>query len=215
MLTNGGEYNPETAYEQLTMVMYENSTYITLKTVQGITPTDDHINYQLMAKGFNPTALESVQAEDTSGVLGEVGGTVSAQDLINWVVDQAATKLLKISDLVSVQTNDATKGVSAALAYAMGQKLDQLNSNFSTLVSYGNHKNNITDLNNFYNGYAVGLFQNSPSASDYWWVISFSETNEDTCLQFAVLFEDYGSTKFYSRRKAHGTWHNWRSVDLV
>ena len=129
MLTNGGEYNPETAYEQLTMVMYENSTYITLKTVQGITPTDDHINYQLMAKGFNPTALESVQAEDTSGVLGEVGGTVSAQDLINWVVDQAATKLLKISDLVSVQTNDATKGVSAALAYAMGQKLDQLNSN--------------------------------------------------------------------------------------
>ena len=133
MLTNGGEYNPETAYEQLTMVMYENSTYITLKTVQGITPTDDHINYQLMAKGFNPTALESVQAEDTSGVLGEVGGTVSAQDLINWVVDQAATKLLKISDLVSVQTNDATKGVSAALAYAMGQKLDQLNSNLTVL----------------------------------------------------------------------------------
>lgn len=128
MLTNGGEYNPETAYEQLTMVMYENSTYITLKTVQGITPTDDHINYQLMAKGFNPTSLASVQAKDTSGVLGEVGGTVSAQDLIDWVVDQAATKLLKISDLVSVQTNDATKGVSAALAYAMEQKLDQLYS---------------------------------------------------------------------------------------
>lgn len=136
MLTNGGEYNPETAYEQLTMVMYENSTYITLKTVQGITPTDDHINYQLMAKGFNPTALASVQAEDTSGVLGEVGGTVSAQDLINWVVDQAATKLLKISDLVSVQTNDATKGVSAALAYAMGQKLDQLNSNINDKIYY-------------------------------------------------------------------------------
>lgn len=84
-------------------------------------------------------------------------------------------------------------------------ELKETSSNFSTLVSYGNHKNNITDLNNFYNGYAVGLFQNSPSASDYWWVISFSETNEDTCLQFAVLFEDYGSTKFYSRRKAHGT----------
>ena len=150
MLTNGGEYNPETAYEQLTMVMYENSTYITLKTVQGITPTDDHINYQLMAKGFNPTALESVQAEDTSGVLGEVGGTVSAQDLINWVVDQAATKLLKISDLVSVQTNDATKGVSAALAYAMGQKLDQLNSNLPSptglLIQHGyGHDYNSTD----------------------------------------------------------------------
>ena len=136
MLTNGGEYNPETAYEQLTMVMYENSTYITLKTVQGITPTDDHINYQLMAKGFNPTALESVQAEDTSGVLGEVGGTVSAQDLIDWVVDQAATKLLKISDLVSVQTNDATKGVSAALAYAMNQSINQLYSNLISVKTF-------------------------------------------------------------------------------
>lgn len=152
MLTNGGEYNPETAYEQLTMVMYENSTYITLKTVQGITPTDDHINYQLMAKGFNPTALESVQAEDTSGVLGEVGGTVSAQDLINWVVDQAATKLLKISDLVSVQTNDATKGVSAALAYAMGQKLDQLNSNLNFYYRGENPNKDVKTL-------ASGIYQ--------------------------------------------------------
>lgn len=133
MLTNGGEYNPETAYEQLTMVMYENSTYITLKTVQGITPTDDHVNYQLMAKGFNPTALASVQAEDTSGVLGEAGGTVSAQDLVDWVVDQAANKLLKLTDLVSVQTNDATKGVSAALAYAMNQKIEQTNSNLAKI----------------------------------------------------------------------------------
>ena len=132
MITNGGVYNPEAVYEQLTMVMYDNSTYITLKTVQGVTPTDDHVNYQLMAKGFDPTALGSVQAEDTSGVLGEVGGTVSAQDLIDWVVDQAATKLLKISDLVSVQTNDATKGVSAALAYAMNQSIDQLNSNLDS-----------------------------------------------------------------------------------
>ena len=133
MLTNGGEYNPETVYEQLTMVMYENSTYITLKTVQGITPTDDHVNYQLMAKGFNPTALASVQATDTSGVLGEAGGTVSAQDLVDWVVDQAANKLLKLTDLVSVQTNDATKGVSAALAYAMNQKIEQTNSNLTVL----------------------------------------------------------------------------------
>lgn len=133
MITNGGIYNPEAGYEQLTMVMYDNSTYITLKTVQGVTPTDDHVNYQLMAKGFDPTALGSVQAKDTSGVLGEVGGTVSAQDLVDWVVDQAATKLLKISDLVSVQTNDATKGASAALAYAMGQKLDQLNSDLTVL----------------------------------------------------------------------------------
>lgn len=152
MITNGGVYDPEAAYEQLTMVVYDNSTYITLKTVQGVTPIDDHVNYQLMAKGFDPTALGSVQAEDTSGVLGEVGGTVSAQDLVDWVVDQAATKLLKISDLVSVQTNDATKGVSAALAYAMGQKLDQLNSNLPSpaglLIQHG-HEHNYNTADDF------------------------------------------------------------------
>lgn len=147
MLTNGGEYNPETAYEQLTMVMYENSTYITLKTVQGITPTDDHVNYQLMAKGFNPTALASVQATDTSGVLGEAGGTVSAQDLVDWVVDQAANKLLKLTDLVSVQTNDATKGVSAALAYAMNQKIEQTNSNLDNRIGVGEKFTSGTLLN--------------------------------------------------------------------
>ena len=133
LLTNGGEYDPEAVYEQLTMVMYENSTYVTLKTVQGITPTDDHENYQLMAKGFDATALKEVEAEDTSGVLGEAGSTVSAQDLVDWVVDQAANKLLKLTDLVSVQTNDPTKGVSAALAYAMGQKIDEVNSNITIL----------------------------------------------------------------------------------
>ena len=204
MLTNGGEYNPEIAYEQLTMVMYENSTYITLKTVQGITPTDDHINYQLMAKGFNPTALASVQAEDTSGVLGEVGGTVSAQDLINWVVDQAATKLLKISDLVSVQTNDATKGVSAALAYAMGQKLDQLNSNFTETVTDLNElllykQSDQTIAIRIFNPTAVGSPVNYASGM----VISFRD-KENYGSQLAIA-----NGAIYSRQKTNGVWENW------
>ena len=28
MITNGGEYNPNTTYEQLTMVLYQNSTSV-------------------------------------------------------------------------------------------------------------------------------------------------------------------------------------------
>lgn len=207
MLTNGGEYNPETAYEQLTMVMYENSTYITLKTVQGITPTNDHINYQLMAKGFNPTALASVQAEDTSGVLGEVGGTVSAQDLINWVVDQAATKLLKISDLVSVQTNDATKGVSAALAYAMGQKLDQLNSNLGSTYGYIadlDSPNVILgryDVNSANSPYKKGLTQATAGL-----VLSVYNNDSNYNAQLAL---SAGNPKFYVRQRDNNTWGEW------
>lgn len=207
MITNGGVYNPEAVYEQLTMVMYDNSTYITLKTVQGVTPTDDHVNYQLMAKGFDPTALGSVQAEDTSGVLGEVGGTVSAQDLIDWVVDQAATKLLKISDLVSVQTNDATKGVSAALAYAMGQKLDQLNSNLDGVYGY------ITDLdspnvilgrydvNSANSPYKKGLTQATAG-------IVLSVYNNDSNYN-AQLALSAGNPKFYVRQRDNNIWSSW------
>ena len=207
MITNGGVYNPEAVYEQLTMVMYDNSTYITLKTVQGVTPTDDHVNYQLMAKGFDPTALGSVQAEDTSGVLGEVGGTVSAQDLIDWVVDQAATKLLKISDLVSMQTNDATKGVSAALAYAMGQKLDQLNSNLDGVYGY------ITDLdspnvilgrydvNSANSPYKKGLTQATAG-------IVLSVYNNDSNYN-AQLALSAGNPKFYVRQRDNNIWSSW------
>lgn len=207
MLTNGGEYNPETAYEQLTMVMYENSTYITLKTVQGITPTDDHINYQLMAKGFNPTALESVQAEDTSGVLGEVGGTVSAQDLINWVVDQAATKLLKISDLVSVQTNDATKGVSAALAYAMGQKLDQLNSNLNFYYRGENPNKDVKTL-------ASGIYQidggNEAYTPTRWgMLIVFSASN----YGYALFTHTDGSVYVRTWSQRNGSYYiDWKKL---
>ena len=191
MLTNGGEYNPETAYELLTMVMYENSTYITLKTVQGITPTDDHINYQLMAKGFNPTALASVQAEDTSGVLGEAGGTVSAQDLVDWVVDQAANKLLKLTDLVSVQTNDATKGVSAALAYAMNQKIEQTNSNLDNRIGVGEKFTSGTLLNiikQMSNGIHMALV--SETVSD----IPFSDTEN-----YIIVFKGTSYGDAYTR----------------
>ena len=48
-VTNGGTYSPETTYETLTIVSYEGSSYLTLKQVVGVTPTDDNENYQLIA----------------------------------------------------------------------------------------------------------------------------------------------------------------------
>ena len=52
ILTNGHEYNPETVYEKNTFVLYQNSTYVALQTVTGIEPSNDLVNWQLMAKGF-------------------------------------------------------------------------------------------------------------------------------------------------------------------
>lgn len=58
MITNGGEYDPDVVYERLTCVLYKNSTYLTLKTVTGVEPADDRVNYQLMAKGFAGSEFE-------------------------------------------------------------------------------------------------------------------------------------------------------------
>lgn len=125
MITNGGNYDPEATYEQLTMVMYENSTYITLRTVTGITPSNDNQNYILMAQGFDATALSSIQAEDTSGLLGESGGSVSAQSLVDYLADAVATKLLKKTDIATTIENSNSSVPASSLLY-------QLNSDISS-----------------------------------------------------------------------------------
>ena len=125
MITNGGDYDPDVTYEKLTMVMYDNSTYITLKTVTGVTPSNDQINYALMARGFDPGVLSSVTAVDTSGALGNAGETVSAQSLVDYLADAVMTKLVEKANISNVQVNDSSKVPSAALAYAMQQQITE------------------------------------------------------------------------------------------
>lgn len=122
MITNGGEYSADATYEQLTMVKYGNSTYITLKTVTGITPVDDKINYQLMAQGFDATALSAVQAEDTQGLCGEKGEIVTAQSLVDALADKVMnTVMAKIG--------------TAALTGGMTDLSSGVNSLYSNLAS--------------------------------------------------------------------------------
>ena len=49
-MTDGGDYSATTTYEKLTFVHYQGDTYMTLKTVKGVTPTDDGVNYKLFCK---------------------------------------------------------------------------------------------------------------------------------------------------------------------
>lgn len=134
VITNGGEYNPDAVYEEKTFVLHNNSTYISLKTVTGVEPVDDKVNWQLMAQGFDATALSSVTATDTSGVLGTAGSTVSAQDLVDWIADQALTKLIRKVDMSGVQVDDATKVPTSALAYQMQQAITE-NANAITALN--------------------------------------------------------------------------------
>lgn len=135
MITNGGEYNPDTTYEQLTMVLYQNSTYITLRTVKGIIPNNDKINYILMAQGFSANALADVVAKDTYGAIGEVGGSVSAQNLIDYLANEVVNKLIKKASISTVQTNSDNTVPSSSLAYTMQQAITKNKEDIATANS--------------------------------------------------------------------------------
>ncbi len=135
MITNGGEYNPDTTYEQLTMVLYENSTYITLRTVTGITPNNDKINYILMAQGFSANALADVVAKDTYGAIGDVGESVSAQSLIDYLTNEVVNNLIKKTSISTVQTNSQTTVPSSSLVYSMQQAITKNTDDIATANS--------------------------------------------------------------------------------
>ncbi|MCC3388150.1 hypothetical protein D4758_30460, partial [Enterocloster citroniae] len=148
MITNGGEYNPDTTYEQLTMILYQNSTYITLRTVTGIIPNNDKINYILMAQGFSANALADVVAKDTYGAIGNVGESVSAQSLIDYLTNEVVNNLIKKTSISTVQVNSDDMVPSSSLSYSMQRAIDNINSNL------GSTNNRVSSLEgNFSNGY--------------------------------------------------------------
>ena len=130
MITNGGNYNSETTYEQLTIVLYNNSMFLTLKTVKGITPVNDNINYSLMAQAAATTLLSGINATDTYGVLGEVGATVSSQALVDYLADSVINKLIAKTQIANnLTTQDSNKVLSALQGYNLKQSVDELNGN--------------------------------------------------------------------------------------
>ncbi len=137
MITNGGEYNPETTYEQLTIVLYNDSMFLTLKTVKGITPVNDNINYSLMAQGAATTLLSAINATDTYGALGEIGATVSSQALVDYLADSVMNKLIAKAQIANdLTTQDSGKVLSALQGYNLKQSVDQLNSNLEQKLLY-------------------------------------------------------------------------------
>ena len=71
VLMPGGEYSPDKTYEERTFVLYQNSTYLALQTVTGIEPSNDLVNWQLMAKGFagSETQIEGYVFVDNEEVI--------------------------------------------------------------------------------------------------------------------------------------------------
>ena len=194
MITNGGEYNPDTTYEQLTMVLYENSTYITLRTVTGITPNNDKINYILMAQGFSANALADVVAKDTYGAIGNVGESVSAQSLIDYLTNEVVNNLIKKTSISTVQVNSDDMVPSSSLSYSMQSAINDLNSNLADAIIKSTYK---TALRSPDKTHTLGIHDNGTAYLDNDKVI----TNADFARESADLntaFNGIGAISMYN-----------------
>lgn len=227
MITNGGEYNPNTTYEQLTMVLYQNSTYITLRTVTGIIPNNDKINYILMAQGFSANALGDVVAKDTYGVIGDVGGDVSAQNLVDYLTNEVVNNLLKKTSISTVHTNSDNTVPSSSLAYKMQQAITKNKEDIATANSnLGNISDDINPLkSNYINHISTNVlnkvnlvlwdsntadtpFKAGNTVYGNGFCITYSSGEQWLCqLAMAV-----GDSHLFTRHRREGVWSGWTTI---
>lgn len=170
-----GEYDPETEYHIMNAVYYEGSTYVALKEHPEGVPTADGANWMYLAKGFIQNMLDTVNAKDTSGLLGEPGGVVSAQTLMDKIADKMTKELVTNTALQNKLANYILKSqiVNNLLATQPGNPLDatqgkiladkfaQLNSELKikTLTLTGSMNSEIinTDIDQYCYVYKSGL----------------------------------------------------------
>lgn len=157
-IADKGTYSAEATYNKGQFVLYDGSTWLALKdNLNGVTPAEGE-NWKYLARGFAAELLSLVTAIDSQGLSGSQGGQVNAQSLIDVLADKVANQLIAKSMMSNVQVNDAEKVPTSALAYAMQQSIETLNSKFiyeekSFTFSYNAGINGIKIGENMKNGY--------------------------------------------------------------
>ena len=132
-IADKGTYSAEATYNKGQFVLYDGSTWLALKdNLNGVTPAEGE-NWKYLARGFAAELLSLVTAIDSQGLSGSQGGQVNAQSLIDVLADKVANQLIAKSMMSNVQVNDAEKVPTSALAYAMQQSIETLNSNLGTI----------------------------------------------------------------------------------
>ena len=127
-IADKGTYSAEATYNKGQFVLYDGSTWLALKdNLNGVTPAEGE-NWKYLARGFAAELLSLVTAIDSQGLSGSQGGQVNAQSLIDVLADKVANQLIAKNMMSNVQVNDAEKVPTSALAYAMQQSIETLNS---------------------------------------------------------------------------------------
>lgn len=103
-VTDGGNYSASTTYEKLTFVHYQGDAYMTLKTVKGVTPTDDGVNYRRFCKSAKlATASKAgIVMPDGTTTTVDSSGYLSAKK-----ATQSTTGIVKGSNSIKVGSDGA------------------------------------------------------------------------------------------------------------
>ena len=133
VITPKGKYNSTTTYEWLDEVTYDGKAYIALKTVTGVTPSDDGVNWRLflapndiVAGNLVPTFTEAstrtniISSENLSTILGKVKKYF------------ADLKGHAFNDTVNNLTTSTTgSALDASQGNVLQEEIDEINSNLS------------------------------------------------------------------------------------
>lgn len=103
-VTDGGNYSASTTYEKLTFVHYQGDAYMTLKTVKGVTPTDDGVNYKLFCKSavLATASKAGIVMPDGTTTTVNSSGKMSAKK-----ATQSTTGIVKGSNSIKVGSDSA------------------------------------------------------------------------------------------------------------
>ncbi|MDB2126364.1 hypothetical protein [Enterocloster clostridioformis] len=113
-MTDGGNYSASTTYEKLTFVHYQGDAYMTLKTVKGVTPTDDGVNYKLFCKSavLATASKAGIVMPDGTTTTVNSSGKMSAKK-----ATQSTTGIVKGSNSIKVGS-DGTIDVNTTFTQA-------------------------------------------------------------------------------------------------
>ena len=135
IITPKGKYNSTTTYEWLDEVTYDGKAYIALKTVTGVTPSDDGVNWRLflapndiVAGNLVPTFTEAstrsniISGENLSTILGKVKKYFT--DLKGHAFNDTVKNLT---------TEDEGSVLDASQGKVLKDEIDEINSNLSEI----------------------------------------------------------------------------------
>lgn len=157
VITDGANYSASVTYEKLTFVHYQGDAYMTLKTVKGVTPTDDGVNYRLFCKSAElaTTSKAGIVLPDGTTTTVDSSGKLSvkkATTSLAGIVKPAATDFTVATDgtqKINTQFTQATTLANIIAGEAIASVLGKVSKAIATTMSLDQNallKNMLTSI---------------------------------------------------------------------